>query len=72
MTELPNPLDAISDLDLWNSHLLLKIVCNRGKVRESKKHLKSICGLGNALQIEADNRGVQAPTAPYNISKLKV
>jgi hypothetical protein len=67
-----NPLDILTNDQLWNSQLLLAITCNHTKYSPKGKRVDNLCALGNALDLEAGSRGLQSPSAPFNLGKLRL
>ncbi len=67
-----NPLQALTDDQLWNSQLMLVLVCAKSKSTLRKKHRVVLCNLLDPLTIEANNRGVISPAAPYHASQQRI
>jgi hypothetical protein len=66
-----NPLSTLSDDVLWNAQILLQIACLRKLLSVPRKRNGNLCLLGTALQLEAANRGVFAPQAPFSVGDLR-
>jgi len=66
-----NPLDALTNDELWNSQLLLLLTCGRSHSPLRQKRRAYLCSLATLLKNEADHRGLPSPSAPYHPGDLK-
>ena len=61
----PNPLEELSDDELYATALVLHLACGKAKSVLRQKHRTYLCALIGPLQHEAINRGKPSPTPPY-------
>ena len=66
-----NPLSSLSDVDLWNTQVLLHLSCGRGRQPLRSKRRKYLCNLATAVETEFAHRALPSPQAPYHVSQLK-
>ena len=64
-------LDQLTDLELWNSQVMLAIACGRNHSAFKKSRRQHYCILFDALKLESDFRGLPHPTAPYGVGDLR-
>lgn len=62
---LPNPFVNYTDEQLFDSQLMLELVCGRNKSTTRNKHRTHACALADILAIEAQNRGKPSPQPPF-------
>jgi hypothetical protein len=67
-----NPLQALSDDALWNSQLLVNLICARSKTVFKEKHRTVLCNLLGPLTTEANNRGKSSPEKPFSASQQRI
>lgn len=67
---MPNPLDAITDTQLYNLQLALQLQCGRSHSTQRRRRQAWFCFLSRVLQVEADLRGVPVPAAPFHAGDL--
>lgn len=61
----PDPLQNLSDNDLFNAQIVLELACGRNRAVTKDKHRQHLCYLSELLAIEAAHRGKPVPTPPY-------
>ena len=70
-TSSTSPLASLTDLELWNSQVLLAIACGRNKSSFRRSRRQYFCLLQQNLKAEADQRGLKSPTPPYGVADFK-
>jgi hypothetical protein len=65
MVAFPNPLQLLTDQELYDSQLMLALACGRNKAVTHNKHRTKACALFDVLALEAGNRGRPSPQWPY-------
>jgi hypothetical protein len=66
-----NPLEQLTNDELWNIQLLLELNCGRSKSVLRKNRREIICSFTDILKQEADHRSQLSPTAPYHPGDLR-
>jgi len=66
-----NNLESLTDVQLWNSQVVLELACGRQTSSLRKKRRQYLCLLRQNLKLEADLRGLPSPTPPHSTSELK-
>lgn len=61
----PNPLSALSDLDVADIAIYLQMICGRSKLPTKGQGRAKLCLLGARVNVELGQRGLPIPTAPY-------
>lgn len=65
--------DALADLtdqQLWNTQLLLDLVCTRFKSGTTRQRRQYFCYLARVLKVEADLRGLPSPSSDSRLADL--
>lgn len=66
-----NPLESLTDTELWNTQLLLHLTCGRAKTPLRSKRRKLLCNLAGLVETEFSRRALPSPQAPYHVGQLK-
>jgi len=66
-----NPLESLSDVELWNTQLLLHLTCGRGKQPLRNKRRSFLCHLAGLVETEFTHRSLPSPQPPYHTGQLK-
>jgi hypothetical protein len=62
-----DPLEALTDDDLYQTQLVLRVGCGRNRSVLKDKHRTRICFLASLLDLEADKRGRPSPKPPFSL-----
>lgn len=66
-----NPLADLTDVQLWNTDLMLALGCGRNHSSLTRKRRQYYCLLRRNLKVEADLRGLPTPEVPYGVGQLR-
>jgi hypothetical protein len=66
-----NPLDSLSEVELFNTTLMLGLICGRNKAVLPHKRRQYLCSLGGLLVEQANNKGYEPCLAPYHVGRVK-
>jgi hypothetical protein len=66
-----NPLSDLTADELWNTQLMLNLICGRNKAVLPKRRRKYLCSLAGLLVQEAQNRDLTFPTPPYSVGHAR-
>jgi len=61
----------MTDVELWNSQVILRLGCGRAYGTLQRKRRHYYCLTGEFLKIEADLRGLPSPPANASFGSLK-
>lgn len=64
---LPDPLENLTDEDLYDSQLALYLACGKAGGVLKVKHRKHLCYLGSLLDVEAEKRSKPNPPFPWHV-----
>jgi hypothetical protein len=67
-----NPLDSLNEVELFNTTLMLRLICGRNKAVLPKKRRKYMCSLAGLLDEQATNKGFAPCLPPYHVGQQKV
>jgi hypothetical protein len=67
-----NPLDSLTEVELFNTTLMLRLLCGRNKAVLPGRRRKYICSLAGLLDQQAANKGFEPCLAPYHVGQQKV
>ena len=65
-TPLPNPLDLLTNDQLFSTQIALDLACGRAKSVLRNKHRTHLCFLATVLDVEANNRDQPKPVPPFS------
>lgn len=60
-----NPLQPLTDAQLFATQLALALACGRNKAVTKNKHRTHLCFLAQLLHDEAEHRGKSSPQPPF-------
>jgi hypothetical protein len=64
-----NPLSVLSDVELFDTQVMLALACGKARTVLKKKNREKLCFLFTVLVLEANNRGKPSPTPPFHAPK---
>lgn len=68
---MTNPLATLTDIQLWNTQVLLGMSCARHKSVLQKTKRQYFCALQKNFKVEADLRGLPSPPQSSGVGALK-
>jgi len=66
-----NPLDSLTEAELFNTTLMLYLLCGRNKAVLPNKRRKYLCSLAGLLAQQAENKGFAPCLPPYHVANVK-
>lgn len=66
-----NPLDDLTQAELYNTSLMLRLICGRNKAVLPQKRRKYLCSLAGLLDQQAAAKGWPPCTAPFHTSNVQ-
>lgn len=66
-----NPLDTLTEVELFNTTLMLRLICGRNKAVLPQKRRKYMCNLAGLLDQQAADKGFAPCLPPYHVGQQK-
>jgi hypothetical protein len=66
-----NPLDSLTEFELYNTTLMLHLLCGRNKAVLPNRRRKYMCNLAGLLEMQAANKGFPPCLPPYHVANVK-
>lgn len=66
-----NPLESLTEDELWNTTLMLYLLCGRNKAVLPSRRRKYMCNLAGLLQQQQVNSGFAPCLAPYHVGQVR-